>query len=78
MSSNKQVDLRKIGNFVGSKCYPEDIPKDKGKIANFKKSFENLKIANGHVTCKGKKKVIPEDDKKHNNTTLFYRNPVLI
>ena len=25
MASNNHVDLRKIGNFVRSKCYPEDI-----------------------------------------------------
>ena len=38
MASNKQIDLRKIENFVRSKCYPADISKDKGKKANFRKS----------------------------------------
>ena len=56
MAGNKYVDLRKIGNFVRNKCCPEDISKDKGKKADFKKSFENFKIADGHVTYKGKKK----------------------
>ena len=55
MAGNKYVDLRKIGNFVRNKCCPEDISKDKGKKADFKKSFENFKIADGHVTYKGKK-----------------------
>ena len=31
MASNKHVDLRKTENFVRSKCYPEDISKDKGR-----------------------------------------------
>ena len=56
MAGNKYVDLRKIGNFVRNKCCPEYISKDKGKKADFKKSFENFKIADGHVTYKGKKK----------------------
>ena len=55
MAGNKYVDLRKIGNFVRNKCCPEDISKDKGKKADFKKSFENFKIADGHITYKGKK-----------------------
>ena len=55
MASNKHVDLRKTENFVRSKCYPEDISKDKGKKANFTKSCKNFKIADGHLTCKGKR-----------------------
>ena len=39
IASNKHVDLRKIENFVWSKCYPEGIPKIKGKKANFRKSL---------------------------------------
>ena len=35
MACNKHVDLRKIKNFVRSKCYPEDVLKNKGKKANF-------------------------------------------
>ena len=31
MASNEHVDLRKIENFVRSKCHPEDTSKDKGK-----------------------------------------------
>ena len=44
MASNKHVDLGKIENFVRSKYYPEDISKDKGKRANFRKSWKNFKI----------------------------------
>ena len=44
-ASNKQVDLRKIESFVRSKCFPEDIPKVKGKKANIRtlKSLRALK-----------------------------------
>ena len=42
MESNKHVDLRKIENFVGSKYYPVDMSKDKGKTANFRKSLMGM------------------------------------
>ena len=35
MASNKHVFLKRKENFVRSKCFPEDISKDKGKKANF-------------------------------------------
>ena len=44
MASNNQADLKKIENFVRSKCYPEDISKDKEKKATFRKSCKNFKI----------------------------------
>ena len=50
MTSNKYVDLRKIENFVRIKCYPEDVSKDKGKKANFRKSCKSFKIGAGHLT----------------------------
>ena len=56
MVSNKQVDLRKIENFIRSKSYPEDIPKYKTKKADFRKSCKNFKISDGHLIYKGKKK----------------------
>ena len=78
MTSNKHVDLRKIENFVRNKYCPEDISKDKGKRANFRKSFKNF-IVDGYLTCKGKSRVIFDNDRKFfNTTTLFYRNPILI
>ena len=44
MASNKYVDLKtKIKNFVRSKCYAEDMSKDKGGNANFRKSCKNFK-----------------------------------
>ena len=45
IASNKHVDLRKIENFVRSECFPEDIPKVKGKKANRRnlKSLRALK-----------------------------------
>ena len=41
-ASDKHVDLRKIENFVRSKCYLEDISKDKRKKANIRKSFMGI------------------------------------
>ena len=61
IASNKHVDLRKIENFVRRKFYPEDISKDKGRKANFRKS---CKIVDGHLTYKGKRKVIFDNDRK--------------
>ena len=65
MASNKRVDLTKLKNFVRSKCYPEDISKDKEKKANFRKSCKNFKIVHGrHLTYKGKRKVILDKERK--------------
>ena len=50
MESNKQPDLRKIENFVRSKCYPEEISKDGRKKVSFRKSCKNFKIVDGHLT----------------------------
>ena len=45
MASNKDVDLRKIENFVTSKYYPEDI----------RKPCKNFKIVDGYLYyAKGK------------------------
>ena len=55
MASNKHVELRKIENFVRNKYHPEDIPIDTGKIGNFRKSCQNFKIVDGHLTFKGKR-----------------------
>ena len=52
MTSNKHVDLRKIENFVRSKCYPENLLKNKGKKTDFGKSCKNFKIGDGHLTYK--------------------------
>ena len=64
MVSNKQLDSRKTENFVRSKCYPEDISKDKGKKANFRKSCKNFKIVDGRLTYKEKRRVIFDNDRK--------------
>ena len=60
MANNKDIDLRKIRNFVRRKSYPEDISKNKGKKANFGNSSKNFKIIDGHLTYKGKRSVINE------------------
>ena len=58
MARNKNADLRKIENFFRRKYYSEGISKDKRKIANLRKSCENFKVVDGHLTCKGKRRVI--------------------
>ena len=66
IASNKQVDLRKIESFVRSKCFPEDIPKVKGKKANTRilKPLKSFKIFDGHLTYKEKRRVIFDNDRK--------------
>ena len=64
MANYKHVDLRKIENFVKSKCYPGDISKDKGNKANFRKSCKNFKIVDGHLTYKRKIRVIFDSYRK--------------
>ena len=64
MARNKQIDLRKIENFVGNNCYLEDISKGKGKKANFRKSCKCFKIVDGYLTGKGKRRVIFDNDRK--------------
>ena len=49
MASNEHVDLTKIENIIRSKCYHEDISKDKGKR---------------HVIFKEKRRVIFDNDRK--------------
>ena len=65
MAKNKRVDLRKIKNFI----------KSKGKTANFRKPWQNIKIVDGILTYKGKRWVMFENDRKilNHSTTLFYR-----
>ena len=62
MASNKHADLRQIENSGRSKCYPGDISKDKRKKANFKNPCTNFKIVDEHLTYKGKRRVIFDND----------------
>ena len=55
MASIEDVNLTKIENFARSKYYPEDISKDKGKRANFRKFSMNFKIVEWHLTYKEKR-----------------------
>lgn len=64
MASNKHVDLKKIESFLRSKSYPQEISKDKGKKANFRKSCKNFKIVDGHLSYKEKRRVIFDNDRK--------------
>ena len=82
MASNEHVDLRKIENFVRSKGYPEDIPNVKWKKANFRisKSLRALKSLMNISHTKGKEGwyLTIIENFQYDNTTLFYRNPILI
>ena len=73
--------MRKIENFVKSKCYPEDISKGKGKRANVRKSCKNFKIFDGYVTYKGKERMVFDNDRKllipQHNTILPQLNAYL-
>ena len=42
----------------------EDIPKVKGKKANFRKSCMSFKVFDRHLTCNGKRTVIFDNDRK--------------
>ena len=53
MASIEDVNLTKIENFARSKYYPEDISKDKGKRANFRKFCKNFRIVEWHLTWGG-------------------------
>ena len=63
MTSNKHADLKQIR----SKCYPEDISKDKGKKANFRKSSKDFKTGDGYLTYKGKRRAIFDNDRRRNS-----------
>ena len=59
----KHVDLNSSENYIRSKTYPEKI-KDKGQKANFRKLCKYFSIADGHLTYKGKRSVIFENNRK--------------
>ena len=63
MASNKHLVLRKTGNSVRSKCYPEDVSNDKGRKANFRKSCKNFQIFHDQ-TYKEQTRVIFDNDRK--------------
>ena len=71
IGSNKHVDLRKIENFVRNKFYPEEMPKVKGKKDNFRKSCKTFKIFDGHLTYKGKRRMIFDNGRKLSVGTII-------
>ena len=64
MASNKYVDLRKTEKFVMIKCYSEDIPKDKAKKSNVRKSLKNFKVVDWHLKYKEERSAIFDSDTK--------------
>ena len=77
MASNRHVDLGKIENFVSSENYPENILKDTGKKANFRKSCSNFKTVDGNPTYKGKRRV-KFDKRLISQYYSIFSNPILI
>ena len=61
MASSKHLDLRKIVNFVRSK----------GKTANFQRPCKSFKIVDEILTCKGKRWVILDNDRKILNHSIL-------
>ena len=61
MASKKHLDLRKIVNFVRSK----------GKIVNFRKPCKCFKIVDEILTCKEKRWVIFDNDRKILNHSIL-------
>ena len=63
MAETGHVDLNSIEDYIRNKTYPEKL-KDKGRNANFRKACKKFTIADGHLTYKGKKRVIFEESRK--------------
>ena len=61
MASRKHLDLKKIVNFVRSK----------GKMSNFQKPCKSFKIVDEIFTCKGKRWVILDNDRKILNHSIL-------
>ena len=61
IASNKHLDLRKIVDFVRSK----------GKTAHFRKPCKSFKIVDEILTCKGKRWVIFDNDRKILNLSIL-------
>ena len=61
IASNKHLDLRKIVHFVRSK----------GKTAHFRKPCKSFKIVDEILTCKGKRWVIFDNDRKILNHSIL-------
>ena len=63
MAETGHVDLNSIENYIRNKTYPEKL-KDKGRKANFRKACKKFTIAYGHLTYKGKRRMIFEESRK--------------
>ena len=63
MAERGHVDLISIENYIRNKTHPEKL-KDKGRKANFRKAYKNFTIADGHLTYKGKRRLILYESRK--------------
>ena len=63
MAETGHVDLNSIENYIRNKTYPQKL-KDKGRKANFRKACKKFTFADGHLTYKGKRRVIFEESKE--------------
>ena len=62
MSTNKHVKLQDIENYIRNGQYPAHIKK--GDKSNFRKSSKHFSIVDGHLTFKGTRRVIFENERK--------------
>ena len=59
------VDIKKIENYVRTKCYPAEIKGDKGKKCNFRRACKKFSIINGQLMYMEKRLVIRSPEEKH-------------
>jgi len=62
-TSNKHVNLQDVEKYIRNGQYPTNIKK-KGAKSNFRKSCKHFSIVHGHLTFKGTRKVIFENERK--------------
>ena len=58
------MDLKVVEEYLRRKVYPEEISKDRGKKANFRRTCKNFSPKNGELFYKDSRKVIFEAKQK--------------
>ena len=63
MSTSKHVNLKDLEKYIRTGQYPIYL-KEKGAKSNFRKSSKYFSIVDGHLTFKGTRRVIFENERK--------------
>ena len=63
MSTSKHVNLKDLEKYIRTGQYPIYL-KEKGAKSNFRKSSKHFSIVDGHLTFKGTRRVIFENERK--------------